>query len=129
MFRPTHFEIQAAEPERAMHFYSTLFGWQFRALDGPMPYWLIHTGPAGTPGINGGLQVRVGPPPMDGLPVVAFVCTLDVPDLGEILEQLEEIGGRVLMPRTAVPGVGWLSYVNDTEGNVLGLMQRDPLAQ
>ena len=27
-----------------------------------------------------------------------------------------------------VPGVGWLAYCKDTEGNVFGMMQTDPTA-
>jgi predicted enzyme related to lactoylglutathione lyase len=29
----------------------------------------------------------------------------------------------------AVPGVGWLAYVKDTEGNLLGMMQMDSAAK
>ena len=45
MPRPIHFEIPADQPERASAFYRDVFGWQFRKWDGPMPYWLITTGP------------------------------------------------------------------------------------
>jgi predicted enzyme related to lactoylglutathione lyase len=27
-----------------------------------------------------------------------------------------------------IPGVGWLAYCKDTEGNVFGIMQDDPQA-
>ena len=53
MPRPVHFEIPAENPERAMKFYQAVFGWSFQKWDGPMPYWLITTGPASEPGITG----------------------------------------------------------------------------
>jgi predicted enzyme related to lactoylglutathione lyase len=34
----------------------------------------------------------------------------------------------VAVPKMAIPGVGWLAYCTDTEGNVFGLMQNDPNA-
>jgi predicted enzyme related to lactoylglutathione lyase len=29
----------------------------------------------------------------------------------------------------AIPGVGWLCYFKDTEGNIFGMMQNDPAAK
>ena len=57
MPRPVHFEIPAENPQRAMQFYETLFGWKFQKWDGPMDYWIITTGQPGEPGIDGGLAV------------------------------------------------------------------------
>ena len=37
-------------------------------------------------------------------------------------------GGSVAVPLSAVPGIGWLAYVKDPDGNILGLMQSDPAA-
>src|SRR5438128_828489 len=73
--RVSHFEIHADDPERAIKFYSDLFGWQFKKRDGPMPYWLVTTGPDSEPGINGGLMKRMGPGPADMQLVNAYVCT------------------------------------------------------
>jgi hypothetical protein len=61
MPRPIHFEIPAEEPHRAIRFYEIVFGWKFDKWEGPMPYWLITTGPEGQPGINGGLMPRRDP--------------------------------------------------------------------
>ena len=79
MPRVIHFEIHADNPERAVKFYTDLFGWQFTKWAGPMDYWLIVTGPDGQPGINGGLMRRHGPAPVEGQPVNSYVCTCDVP--------------------------------------------------
>jgi predicted enzyme related to lactoylglutathione lyase len=128
MARVIHFEIHADEPDRAIRFYSQLFDWTFQKWDGPMPYWLVTTGADGEPGINGGLLRRMGPGPMDGQAVNAFVCTVEVKNLDAALGTVGTLGGPVVVPKMAVPGVGWLAYAKDLEGNIFGMMQRDPAA-
>ena len=129
MPRVIHFEIHAEDPERAIQFYTGLFGWEFKKWDGPMPYWLVTTGPDSEPGINGGLMKRMGPPPADMQPVNAYVCTTNVANLDASFEKALASGATVALPKMPIPGVGWLAYVKDTEGNILGLMQHDPAAK
>ena len=126
MPRPIHFEIHAEDPERAIAFYTGLFGWQFTKWDGPMPYWMCVTGPDTEPGINGGLMKRMGGGPVDGQAVNAYPCTIVIPDVDAMFAKAMSLGATVALPKMAVPGVGWLVYVKDTEGNILGLMQNDP---
>ena len=35
-------------------------------------------------------------------------------------------GGKVLMPKMPVPGMGSVAWIADPEGNPLGLIQPDP---
>jgi uncharacterized protein len=128
MPRVVHFEIHAENPERAVAFYTTVFGWRFQKWDGPMPYWMVFTGEDG-PGINGGLVPRRGPAPADGQPVNAYVCTVDVANVDASWDQALAVGGTPALPKMPIPGVGWLAYVKDTEGNILGMMQNDPGAR
>jgi predicted enzyme related to lactoylglutathione lyase len=127
MPRPVHFEIHADEPERAMRFYSC-FGWEFSRW-GDEEYWLVKTGPATEPGIDGGLMRRRGPPPAATQAVNAFPCVVDVPDLDGYVARVEHVGGVIVVPKMAMPGVGWLAYAKDTEGNIFGMMQRDAQAR
>jgi predicted enzyme related to lactoylglutathione lyase len=127
--RPIHFEIHASDPERVQAFYRTLFGWQFQAWNGPVEYWVITTGEAAQPGINGGMVRRRGPAPAEGQAVNAFVCTVDVADLDATLRTLPGAGGTLALPKMAVPGVGWLAYAKDPDGNLCGLMQADSAAR
>ncbi|MGO8928922.1 MAG: VOC family protein [Limisphaerales bacterium] len=126
MPRVIHFEIHAEQPERAIKFYRDVLGWEFNKWDGPIPYWLIKTGPDGQPGINGGLVQRRGA--IDGQAVIAYVCTVDTPSVDEYVERVKAQGGSVAVPKMPIPGVGWLAYCKDTEGNIFGLMQADPKA-
>jgi uncharacterized protein len=126
MSRPMHFEIQASNPQALIDFYSALFGWSFNKWEGG-DYWLIHTGPDDQPGINGGLLPRRGPPPENMAAVNAFVITVDVDKLDDKLAKVDSIGGGgvVCVPKMAVPGIGWLAYVKDPDGNIFGMMQAD----
>jgi predicted enzyme related to lactoylglutathione lyase len=126
MPRVVHFEIHAADPERAVNFYQTLFGWTFQKWEGPMDYWLIITGPDDQRGINGGLVRRQGE--IDGQAVIAYVCTVDVTDLDASVQAATDNGGQIALPKMPIPGVGWLAYCKDTEGNIFGMMQNDPNA-
>jgi len=126
MPRVVHFEIHAADPDRAVNFYTTLFGWSFQKWEGPMDYWLITTGPNEQPGINGGLVRRQGE--IDGQAVIAYVCTVDVEDLDASVQTALDSGGQIALPKMPIPGMGWLAYCKDTEGNIFGMMQGDPNA-
>jgi predicted enzyme related to lactoylglutathione lyase len=127
MPRVVHFEIHAADPDRAVKFYKTLFGWDFQKWEGPMDYWLITTGPNDQPGINGGLVRRQGE--IDGQAVIAYVCTVDVENLDASVQTAVDNGGQIALPKMPIPGMGWLAYCKDTEGNIFGMMQGDPNAK
>jgi predicted enzyme related to lactoylglutathione lyase len=126
MPRVAHFEIHADEPERAARFYTDVFGWQITSWEGPAEYWLVTTGPDSEPGINGGIVKRQGA--IDGTAVIAYVCTVDVPDIDATEREVLAAGGQQVLDRMAVPGVGWLSYFKDTESNIFGAMQPDESA-
>ena len=122
MPRVIHFDLEADDPERAITFYERAFGWRFEKWHGPMEYWLVMTGPEDEQGIDGGLARRTDPPS-------GTVNTIGVPSVDEAVAQVEANGGKVIRPKSAVPGVGWLAYCQDTEGNGFGLMEDDPEAK
>ncbi len=37
--------------------------------------------------------------------------------------KVEAAGGKIVMPKMAVPTIGWLAYAQDTEGTLFGMMQ------
>ena len=123
MPRVVHFEIHAGDPERAINFYEKVFGWTFQKWEGPMPYWLVTTGPDDERGINGGLVPRRGE--IDGQAVIAYVCTVSVEAVDSSIATVEANGGTIALPKMPVPGVGWLVYCKDTEGNIFGMLQPD----
>jgi uncharacterized protein len=120
MPRVVHFEIPASDPEQLVAFYSGVFDWQFQKWDGPEPYWLITTGKEG-PGIDGGLMRRRDP----AQPVVN---TIDVPNVDDYAQKVEQAGGTIVVPKMAIPGMGWLVYFKDPDGNITGIFQNDAAA-
>ncbi len=122
MPRVIHFEFPADDPERAIAFYENVFGWKIEKWEGPMEYWLIMTGPEEEPGIDGGLTRRTEPG-------MGTENTVGVASIDEYLVKIEANGGKLLRPKSAVPGVGYLAYCQDTEGNSFGLMQEDTSVQ
>ncbi len=129
MPRVVHFEIHAENPERAIAFYKNLFGWKFTKWEGPMDYWLIVTGPDSEKGINGGMIRRMGPPPVEMQAVNAYCCTIQIGAIDEMVANIVKAGGTIALPKMPIPGIGWLAYFKDTEGNIVGVMQSDALAK
>lgn len=125
MGRVGHFEIHAEDPLRAVKFYEKAFGWKIQKWDGPMEYYLVTTGDSSKPGINGGILKRMGPSPVEGQPVNSFVCTVTVESIDESIKTVTELGSQIVVPKMAVPGVGWLCYCKDSEGNIFGMIQED----
>ncbi len=127
MARAVHFEIQATDPQALIAFYQGLFGWTFNKWEGG-DYWMIHTGPDEQPGINGGLLPRRGPIPVPMAPVNAAVITVDVEAIDKSIAGAEAAHGTIVVPKMAVPGIGWLAYATDPDGNIFGMMQADTSA-
>jgi uncharacterized protein len=122
MSRVIHFEIPAAEPDRAAAFYGKVFGWKFDKWAGPTEYWMVTTGTEGTPGINGGMMKKPGG-------ITSTTNTIGVESVDAAVNTAVEAGGKNIMPKTPIPGVGYFAYCEDTEGNLFGVMQMDPNAK
>jgi hypothetical protein len=117
-----HFEIDAEKPERAIKFYEKVFGWKIVKWEGPVEYWLVTTGREGEPGIDGGLSRRTESKP-------TTINTIDVPSVDEFIKKVKDNGGTITSPKHAVPGVGWIAYFKDPEGNIFGMMEEDESAK
>ena len=57
--------------------------------------------------------------------VSAFIRTVQVDSVDDTLAGNAGLGGFVALPKMAVPAVGWLAFIKDTDGNILGLLQPD----
>jgi predicted enzyme related to lactoylglutathione lyase len=122
MPRVIHFEILADDAERISLFYQNVFGWKIQKWDGPIDYWFLMTGDEKEPGIDGAFGMRQGPDDFSA-------NTIDVPDIDDALKKIEANGGNVIRPKHVIPGIGYLAYFTDTEGNVWGVMQSDTSAK
>jgi uncharacterized protein len=123
MPRVMRFEIAAQDMGRSKKFYEEIFGWKIAKTDEPDSqgddYYDIDSGKE-LPGIEGGLmkataQLKEGKS--------GFICSIDVPDLDGSLKKIEELGGKILRPKTAADEMGWFAYAEDPDGNVFAVMQ------
>jgi predicted enzyme related to lactoylglutathione lyase len=126
MSRVVHFEIHASNPEKLSAFYANVFGWKVNHLP-QMDYWLLETGTGD--GINGGLMKRRGARAAEGAPVNAFVCSIGVESAAESFKRALAAGATQALPLGPIPGIGWQAYINDPDGNLVGIHQPDPSAR
>lgn len=119
------FEIQSSNPQREMHFYTTLFGWQFaRQEHAPVVFYHITT-----PTITGGLLERQEPVITGSSGTNAFCCSVQVDDFDAMAQQIMDLGGTVAMPKFAVPGRCWQGYFQDPDKNLFGIFEVDENAK
>ncbi len=119
MARVVHFELPTSDSGASRKFYEEVFGWKLKKWEGPVEYWLVMTGDPGTPGIDGALGGAAND-------LKGTVNTVGVADLDETLQKVTANGGEVIMPKDEIPGVGWLAYVREPGGAVLGVIQSLP---
>jgi len=61
--------------------------------------------------------------------ITGFECTVAVDDVDAVAAAATRAGGRILMERTTLMGIGHLVWLADPSGNVVGAMQYDSAAQ
>ncbi len=115
------FEIPADNPERAKSFYGSLFGWKIELFPGMTDYWHIDTGGSDET-LDGGLITRKHP----NQPVTNYIA---VSSVDESAAKVEELGGTICKPKTAVPQMGFFAICRDTEGNEFALWEKNERAK
>lgn len=108
------FEVMGQNGEGLRTFYSRLFDWKIDASN-PMKYGMVEA--ANGRGIPGGVG-QLGDKPQ---PKVTFYVSTDSVDRS--LAKVRELGGRILMGRTEVPGGPVLGMFADPEDNLIGLVE------
>ena len=116
------FEIPADKVDRARTFYSKLFGWKITKFPGmKMPYWHIDTG-GDDKSPDGGLMERQSP--QQGITNYISVASVE-----QAAAKATKLGGKILMPKTAVPQMGYFVICQDTENNLIALWERNQNAK
>ncbi|CEL24527.1 SRPBCC domain-containing protein [Methanobacterium formicicum] len=110
-----HFEIPAEEPERAVEFYRKVFGWKIDKWAGEFDYWLVEAGEEDEPGINGAIK------PKEFGSMISDVISIDSYD--EFARKIEAEGGQMLTEKMTIPDMGYTGSFQDTEGNVMGIIE------
>jgi uncharacterized protein len=122
MPRISYLDFSADDPERAVSFYSKVFGWQVNKWDGPLEYWEIKTGEPNEHGIDGGLAKRE----RIGEWTTPFI---NVSSVDEYIKKIESSGGKIIQPKTSIPSIGYTLLFKDTESNTIGLFEENKEAK
>ena len=131
-----HFEIPSDDIERAKKFYSGLFGWKIEKFSGtnesqltsaatgqPINYWIVSTvDDKGNKALGGGLMERQ-------MPEQQITNYINVTSVDEYSSKVKDLGGKVLSPKHAVPGMGYFVLCQDTEKNNFAIWESDSSAE
>jgi predicted enzyme related to lactoylglutathione lyase len=110
-----HVELNTSDPDKAKAFYSKLFQWQLEEVPNPAvptgSYTMVKVG-AGT---GGGIMKQIPGGPS------GWLAYVEVEDIHATTQKAKSLGGKVMKDVTEVVGMGWLSFIQDPSGAVLGL--------
>jgi predicted enzyme related to lactoylglutathione lyase len=121
-----HFEIPADDIERSKKFYTDLFGWKIEKSSGMdsgnssssnMEYWMITTtDDKGNKALGGGMMKRK-------MPQQPNINYIDVKSVDEYSSKVEKLGGKVVVSKSAVLGMGYFAVCLDTENNAFAIWE------
>jgi uncharacterized protein len=123
-----YFQIPSDYIERSKEFYNQLFGWKidkFPEYNTPeaMENWTVTTtDDKGNKALGGGMSKRQ-------MPQQQITNFIDVKSVGEYSSKVEKLGGKVVVPKTAVPGMGFYAVCVDTENNSFGIFESNESAK
>jgi predicted enzyme related to lactoylglutathione lyase len=118
----THFAIHIDDMERAKNFYDRVFEWGFQSY-GPSDFLQIKADKTEQGELIGALQARKYSPVPEK--IIGLECTVGVKNMDAIIEKVNNNGGKILLPKTAIPYVGYIAKFLDTEGSLICAMQYD----
>jgi len=124
-----HFEIPSDNVERSSKFYNGLFGWNIEKVPQEkmpegMEYWMITTtDDKGNKSLTGGMMNRQNPQQQ------GITNYINVKSVQEHSSMVEQLGGKVIMQKTPVPGMGYFAVCTDTENNTFAIWEADDSAK
>jgi predicted enzyme related to lactoylglutathione lyase len=125
-----HFEIPSNDIERSKKFYNELFGWTIEKFQGTdnmpadMEYYVITTtDDKGNKALRGGMLKRQNPQHQ------GITNYIDVNSIDEDSAKVEKLGGKVVVQKMAVPGMGYFAICLDTENNSFAIWETNNTAK
>lgn len=106
-------QLVTTNPEQLARFYGDLFGWSVSA-DNALGYRQVDTGDSRLPG-------GMWPAPPTGHNFVQLF--VGVPDVEHAVARAKELGGRVIVPPTALPDGDVMAVLADPCGVTFGVMR------
>jgi uncharacterized protein len=112
-----HWEFWSENPAVVSDFYRRVFDWKITHHP-ELKYWVSETGGRG--GINGGIMQ----PDRSGAWPAKLSFYIAVDDLDAYGKKITDAGGRVVVDKQQIPGMGSFSLFEDPEGRVMGLWKQ-----
>ena len=116
-----HMELNTPDPEKAKAFYSKLFQWQMEDMpNSAVPngsYTMVKVGE----GTGGGIMQQIPGGPF------GWLAYVEVSDIHATTQAAKSLGGKIMKEPVEVMGMGWISFIQDPTGAVLGLWK--PIAK
>ena len=106
-----HIEISANNRKEASKFYERIFGWKI-THDDQMDYSMFEY----EDGRGGGFN-----PVSDHNPAGTVTIYIQSDDIEATLEKIEANGGKTILQKSEIPGIGWYAFFQDPTGNTLAL--------
>jgi predicted enzyme related to lactoylglutathione lyase len=117
-----YFQIPSDDIERSKKFYNQLFGWKIdkspksNTLEGMENWTVTTTDDKGNQALGGGMSKRA-------MPQQQISNFIDAKSVDEYSSKAEKLGGKVVVPKTVVPGMGYYAVCVDTENNSFGIFE------
>ena len=112
-----HIELNTPDPAKAKAFYSKLFAWDLEDIANPSApggkYTMVKVGE----GTGGGIMQQVPHGP------TGWVAYVLVDDIRQATKKAASLGAAIMKDVEEIEGRGWLSFIQDPTGALLGLWQ------
>jgi len=109
-----HWELMGPDGDAQKEFYAKIFDWKFTTPDGFGSY---HMTEGDDMGVNGALGQGSEEMP-------SYQCIyVGVDDIDAKLEEIEEAGGKTVVPRTEIPDMVTFAMFQDPAGNFVGIVE------
>jgi predicted enzyme related to lactoylglutathione lyase len=112
------FEIPAIDIERSKKFYETIFDIEMTLMDMGDEKLAMFPFEPGTGKASGAIASGEYHKPSDK---GTYVYLNANPAMDNVLEKVEAAGGKILQPKFSIGENGFVAYIQDTEGSVVGI--------
>ena len=113
------FEIPVTDMQRAKHFYQVVFSMHMNESEMMGMQMAFFPYENGNGKASGALVKSENHKPSNEGAIVYLNAN---PSMDEVLDKIESMGGKVLLPKTQItPEVGYMAFFTDTEGNRVAL--------
>lgn len=106
-------QLNTTDADGAAAFYAKVYGWEKKDFPHGGDMWVFHAGETSVASI---MNAPEGTPSH-------WLCYVVVENLATARERVAELGGKVIMPEIAVPGVGNIGVITDNVGAYIGLFE------